>query len=106
MTLDFLKRPGPGQVMDGRLRGQQFKNAGGRPHAILNRHMNTAQILDRIIEEEDATDESQESSRAEVGEIDIEKRKRNSDGGNSLHHRLHDGGALFHAHAGAKLLIA
>ena len=68
--------------------------------------MHLADVLDRVVEQEHASQQGDEASDAEMREIDVEEGQRDPEGCDCLDHRLHDGAALAGIHAGAELLFA
>ena len=101
-----LKRHGSREIVDGGLRVEQLESAGRRTEAVLQHDMDAAEVLDRVVEQEHAHEQRDEAADGEMRVVDVHERQGDAAGGDALHHRLDDGGALLDLHAGAELLVA
>src|SRR4029077_7418282 len=85
---------------------EYFKDVLSRIETLLHDEVNAAQLLDRIIQHENARQQGKEFSGAQVGIPDVKEREANPDGSHCFDHRTDNFDRLANAYTAAELLLA
>src|SRR5205823_5179207 len=75
------------RVFHRRLGIEDRENLGGRAERTLHHDVKLAQRFDRLIDDENSREKSEESAGAEVRRVNVEKRESDADRGNNFNER-------------------